>query len=325
MSKAQIDLDLRPATTSDSGTVADLETARNPDDPADPAMVRFWWSTTPAEEVYTRLIAVRDGFAVAYVMARHRPWVDGAERFGSMRILLHPELWSPDRYGGLVDLGESWLRGQRGSVAVIRLLATFADERRYIEARGYIEVRRGRRWELDLVANRAGLLAGADVSRKRMQAQSVRVLKLDEDDDTDRLAKLYEMTVAAEQDIPTTVPAPVMPYDEWHHLWFDNPGIRTDRMWIAREGAAIVGLSALEYPPAHGCPWTAFTGTARSVRGRGIARALKYETVAQAIALGADRIRTENDGENAPILHVNAEMGYAPIDPVLELHRPLAP
>ncbi len=325
MSRAQIDLDLRPATTTDYRAVADLEPARNPDDPADPDMIRFWWSTTPADEVYTRLIAVRDGFAVAYVMARHRPWVDGAERFGSMRIVLHPELWSPDRYGGLVDIGESWLRDQRGSVAVIRLLATFADERRFIEARGYREVRRGRRWELDLVANRAALLAGVDVSRKRMREQGVRVLKLDEDDDPDRLAKLYEMTAAAEQDIPTTVPAPVLPYNEWHHLWFGNPGIRTDRMWIAREGAAIVGLSALEFPPAHGCPWTAFTATALSVRGRGVARALKYETVAQAIVLGADRIRTENDGENAPILHVNAEMGYAPIDPVLELHRPLAP
>ena len=325
MTRAEIDLDLRPATMSDSGAVAGLETARNPDDPADPDMVRFWWSTTPADEVHTRLVAVRGGSAVAYVMARHRPWVDGAERFGSMRILLHPELWSPDRYGSLIDLGESWLRGQQGSVAVIRLLATFVDEHRFIEARGYGEVRRGRRWELDVVANRAGLLAGAEVSRKRMQEQGVRVLKLDEDDDPDRFAKLYEMTVEAEQDIPTTVPTLVMPYDEWHHLWFDNPGIRTDRMWIAREGAAIVGLSALEFPPAYGCPWTAFTATARNVRGRGIARALKYESVAQAIALGADRIRTENDGENAPILHVNAEMGYAPIDPVLELHRRLAP
>src|SRR5258707_2882257 len=178
MSRAQIDLDLRPATTTDYRAVADLETARNPDDPADPDMIRFWWSTTPADEVYTRLVAVRDRFAVAYVMARHRPWVDGAERFGSMRIVLHPELWSSERYGGLVDLAESWLRGQRSSVAVIRLLATFADEHRFIEARGYSEVRRGRRWELDLVANRPGLLAGAEVSRKRMQETGVRGIKL---------------------------------------------------------------------------------------------------------------------------------------------------
>src|SRR5260370_6798724 len=161
MSRAQIDRDWRRAPMSDSRIVADLETARNPDNPVDPAMLRFWWSTTPADEVYTRLIAVRDGFAVAYLMARHRPWVDGAERFGSMRILLHPALWSPDRYGGLVDLAESWLRAQRGSVAGMRLVATFDDDRRFMEARGYSEVRRGRRGGLGLVADGAGLPAVA--------------------------------------------------------------------------------------------------------------------------------------------------------------------
>ena len=55
-----------------------------------------------------------------------------------------------------------------------------------------------------------------------------------------------------------------------------------------------------------------------------MARALKYETLAQAIALGAQRVRTSNDGENAPILHLNTEMGYAPLDPVIELHRELS-
>jgi hypothetical protein len=46
--------------------------------------------------------------------------------------------------------------------------------------------------------------------------------------------------------------------------------------------------------------------------------------VAQAIALGEKRIRTQNDGANAPILHLNDEMGYRLVDPVLELHRELA-
>ena len=37
---------------------------------------------------------------------------------------------------------------------------------------------------------------------------------------------------------------------------------------------------------------------------------MKYETVMQAIALGVDRIRTDNDFKNAPILHINETMGY---------------
>ena len=30
----------------------------------------------------------------------------------------------------------------------------------------------------------------------------------------------------------------------------------------------------------------------------------------QAIALGVDRVRTDNDSRNAPILHINDSMGY---------------
>jgi len=84
-------------------------------------------------------------------------------------------------------------------------------------------------------------------------------------------------------------------------------------MWIARKGDAVVGVSVLLYPATRGNVWTDWTGTARSVRGRGVARALKLETVTQAIDLGVDRVRTENDGANAPILHLNAEMGYVRI------------
>jgi hypothetical protein len=72
-----------------------------------------------------------------------------------------------------------------------------------------------------------------------------------------------------------------------------------------------------------GLPWTAFTATSRTVRGRGIARALKYQTMAQAIELGCERVRTANDDANAPMLHINAEMGYRVVAPSIELHRDL--
>ena len=169
-------------------------------------------------------------------------------------------------------------------------------------------VRRARQWELDLVANRDRLRASAEQCRKRMAEQGVRLLTLHLDTFPNRLTALYELAIEGERDVPTTVPMHVMSYDEWHHLWFDNPGIRPDRMWIAREGDALVGMSAVEYPPTRGVPFTAFTATARSVRGRGIARALKYETIVQAIALRASVIRTQNDGENAPILHIDADV-----------------
>ncbi len=323
MAKAQTALELRPATIADAARVADLETARTPDEPRDPEMLHFRWIFPPAGEVFTRMLAERGGSAIAFLYAGHMPWKENAERFGSMRFILHPNSWADAHYEQLVDAGEAWVRAEEGKIGVVRVRENITNEIRILERRGYREVRRGRQWELDLSAHRDLLLAGAEKGRERMRQQGVRVMTLDKDTDPDRLAKLYEMSTMGERDIPTTVPMHSMSYDEWHRLWFDNPGTRTDRFWIAREGDAIIGLSAIEYPPTRGVPWTAFTTTARSVRGRGIARALKYETIAQAIALGVERIRTQNDGENAPILHLNSQMGYVPIDPVLELHREL--
>lgn len=323
MAKAQTALALRPATIADCVQLADLETARTPDEPRDPAMLYFRWMSPPAGEVSMRMLAERDGSPIAFLFAGHMPWGETPKRFGSMRVVLHPKVWTEAHFVQLAEAGEAWLRAEGGEVGVVRLQANIDNDIRMLERRGYREVRRGRIWELDLIAHRARLLAGAAEGRERMRKQGVSILTLDRDNDPDRLTKLYEMSTKGELDIPTTVPMHTMSFDEWHRLWFDNPGTRTDRFWIAREGDAIVGLSAIEYPPTRGRPWTAFTTTARSVRGRGIARALKYETIAQAIDLGVEKIRTQNDGENAPILHINAQMGYEPIDPLLELHREL--
>ena len=80
----------------------------------------------------------------------------------------------------------------------------------------------------------------------------------------------------------------------------------------------------LEYPPVRGVVGTAWTATARSVRGRGIARALKCETVAQAIALGVDRVRTGNDAQNDPILRINETMGYRLFKTRISFHKDIA-
>jgi RimJ/RimL family protein N-acetyltransferase len=71
-------------------------------------------------------------------------------------------------------------------------------------------------------------------------------------------------------------------------------------------------MSFLRFPPAGGPVWTGFTGTVASHRGRGIARAVKMETLAQAIELGVDSVRTDNDQRNVAMLHINEDLGYTP-------------
>jgi GNAT superfamily N-acetyltransferase len=319
VSQPDVDLELRTATLDDVEIVADLEAARDPEDPRDPVVLRFWWVTRPADEAQMQLVAERDGAAVAFIAAGHDPWV-GPKRFGWIRPVLDPRVWSESRFKRLIEAGESWLREEQASTSVGRVREDFVDQLRVFNDHGYREVRRSKVWELDLKAERGRLMAGAERSREAMAKEGVRLMTLDQYDDPDRLAKLYSLTVAAERDIPTTVPIRIPPFDEWHRFWFENPGVREDRYWVAREGDELVGLSVIFYPPTRGLHWTFFTGTSPSARGRGVARALKYETLAQAIELGAQRVRTMNDGENAPILHLNREMGYRPVSPLIELH-----
>jgi RimJ/RimL family protein N-acetyltransferase len=320
-----LDLDLRAATFDDVERIADLEATRDPEDPRDPDVLRSWWTKSSMSGVAMRSVGMRDGGAVAFLSARHERWSpDAARRFGWIRAVIHHDLWSEPGYEHLVTKGEDWLRSEKADVAAITVGEQFTSELEVLARLGYREMRRQRDSELDLIGQRDQLLAEAMRQRRKMQDQGVKLLPLSEDADPDRMTKLHEMMVAAEQDIPTTVPTREMPFDEWKRATFENPGIRADHFWIAREGDAIVGLSVLTFPPRRGLPWTDFTATSRAVRGRGIARALKYETMVQAIDLGFTRVRTSNDGDNAPMLHINLEMGYQLIRPVIELHRDLA-
>jgi RimJ/RimL family protein N-acetyltransferase len=229
---------------------------------------------------------------------------------------------SGDLLRGFLAAMEERLRAD--GARTIRVRAEEDDALRIdtILARGYKEDRRHKRWELDLFANREALLAMTDESRLRMRAEGVKLLTLADDRDPDVIKKVWLLSEEAGDDVPTTMPR-VPEAMESYVRWTRAPEIHRDRFWIARIGDEVVGVSVLGYPPTRGIVGTEWTATARSVRGRGIARALKCETVAQAIALGVDRVRTGNDAANAPILHLNEAMGYRPAPASINFLRPV--
>jgi RimJ/RimL family protein N-acetyltransferase len=316
--------ELRPTTIEDAALVADLDTLMEPDAPRDPVMMAFWWSHQRVSDRSQRLINTSDGVARMFVFAGHNG-LDGDDSrgFGMVRALLHPDAWSDATFRALVEVGEAWLREEGAGVAVSRFREDRTRELGQIRAAGYEDERRMRAWKLDLVAGRDRLLETARQTSADMEREGVALVTLDRDTDPERWRKLYELDVETTNDIPMTVPEPVPTFDEWHRFWFENPAHKPEHFWIAREGDAIVGLSVIAYPPRRGNPWTSFTCTARAARGRGIARALKYASVKQAIELGAREVETQNDAENAPILHLNQEMGYRPAKSVIELHHKL--
>ena len=158
-------------------------------------------------------------------------------------------------------------------------------------------------------------------SRERMRRQGIRLLTLADDPDPEKHVKVWRLSEEATLDVPTTAPHVPESFED-HMRWLRSPGMRLDRFWIARDGDEIVGCSVLGYPPVRGLVITEWTATSRSARGRGIARAVKCETLAQAITLGVTRMRTGNDAANAPILHINETMGYRPSVGAIDFLKP---
>jgi GNAT superfamily N-acetyltransferase len=316
------DLKFVPVGPGDAAFAADVDTAVRPFGPRDPEIYEYWWAQPDENWVFARFVVTRGGKRIGYAVAEHPRWDVQPERYGTVDGNLLPA----ERTKAALDAILAPME-ERVTADGAKILACWANEDDPLKietllARGYKEDRRARRWELDLLANREKLLAMAEESRTRMKSEGVRLLTLATDDDPRVIEQIWRLSEEAGDDVPTTeprVPEEMASYTRW----VNAPEIHRDRFWIARVGDEVVGVSVLGYPPVRGVVGTEWTATARSVRGRGIARALKCETVAQAIALGVDRVRTGNDAANDPILHLNETMGYHLIPGGINFLRPV--
>lgn len=305
-------LAFRPATPDDAELAADMWTVLRPHSPVDPLVTRYWWEMGSTTWVEERFIVERGSRAIGCALMGRPRWELAPDRRAEPGGDLLPEERTAERLDLLFDAMEG--RARAAGAAILRARAREDDPLRIevLLRRGYREDRRGRALELDLVAERERIIAMADRSRQRTREEGIRLLTLAEDADPEKYVKTWRVGEEATQDVPTTLPH-IEESLEDHLRWFRAPDIREDRFWIAKLGGDIVGISVLSYPPVRGVVSTDWTGTARAVRGRGVARALKCETLVQAIGLGVPRVRTGNDSENAPILHINETMGYRPI------------
>jgi GNAT superfamily N-acetyltransferase len=273
-------------------------------------MMRYAWEHLHTTDVQERFIVLAGGEAIGFAGHVHPSWEATPERFGRVFAELLPAHWTHDRVAAAQRFAEERAKGSGAQVFQANIREDDTSGTEAVTALGYLPDRYEKFWELDLEANREHLLAMAERTRARMREQGILVHTLDREHDPQAMRKLYDTTVEAERDVPTTVPYVPGPFEDFVNWLTKAPGIHSERIWAARLGEDLVGLSLLVYPPVRGAVQTSWTGTARSIRGRGVARALKLETVAQAMSLGVTRVQTDNDSSNGPILHLNEEMGY---------------
>ncbi len=312
---------LRPVTLDDAPAVARVMTEVHPDEPEGAIELRYRWAK-PNETMVVHRFVVEEGDQVAGYARAGWPsrWPENEGRFGEAELVLVPNAHDAGAYDRLLaQLSEMVVEAGAETVES----GAREDDDFFIaglERNGFRRDRLSKAWELDLVANRDRLLALRSETRAKMREKRVELKPMSEIDHADRDRLLFELDNTTTADIPHTVPFVFPTFNEWvRHM--RRPSVHEDRVWTAWRDGEVVAMSYLEFPSV-GRVWTGYTCCRKEQRGQGIARAVKMETLGQAIELGVDRVRTDNDEQNGPMLHINEELGYYRIPGFLSYLRP---
>ena len=310
----------RPATIDDAALAADVMTAAYPAIATDPVITRYRWENPRVGYEYTRFLAERGGRAIAFLATVHAPWEKLPDRHCEVELWLDRR----DLDGGLADAMWRWIEA-RAIEQGTRLLLAYAgeDEKDMLDSlarQGYEQARIEKVWELSLERHGDRLREQAAEARRSLEAEGIRLETVAGWRDPDAVRKLFELNETTIQDVPHSVAiVPEQLVDFERRL--GAPDRRKDRWWIALDGDRPVAMTYLKFPPVRGAVWTGYTCTDPRYRGRGIARAVKLQSLAQAVELGIPKVSTDNDAENAPMLHINEMLGYVRRPGFVEHHK----
>jgi RimJ/RimL family protein N-acetyltransferase len=300
---------LRPATLDDAPLAADLMTAAYPRFAQDPIVTRYRWERTRRGWTARRYIAEVDGRPIAFVDWLCGPPEQDRERHCEIGVALHASELDVDL---LVYLWRWAADGSEADGSLMLEAYAAEDEPEMLEALarvGFERDRVGKVWELDLEEHGPRLRREAAEARSKMAEAGIKVSTVGDWLDPDAMAKLHALDGPTRNDIPTTFPILPETLEDFMRR-ANSPDRPHDRWWIALAGDRPVAMSYLRFPPVRGSVWTGYTCCDREYRGRGIARAVKLQSLAQAAEHGVPLVYTDNDSENAPMLHINEKLGY---------------
>ncbi|MGN9810671.1 GNAT family N-acetyltransferase [Micromonospora sp. BQ11] len=120
--------------------------------------------------------------------------------------------------------------------------------------------------------------------------------------------RVHRLEAAAAADEPGDVPVDVVTYDQWRYDVWDNLGLDREASTAVEVDGELVSFSVVKRDGDR--MWSDYTGTLPEHRGRGFALLAKRAALHRAAARGVRVAYTSNDEANAPMLAVNARLGY---------------
>jgi RimJ/RimL family protein N-acetyltransferase len=123
---------------------------------------------------------------------------------------------------------------------------------------------------------------------------------------------LYALELALSADEPGENEPRQLSFEEWRRDLFDGPDMTLAGSFAVVADDGPVAYAALSVDPSTRRGRNEGTATAAAHRDRGLATLAKLAQLRWAAENGIERVVTDNDERNAPMLAVNRRLGYTP-------------
>ncbi|HUI37148.1 MAG TPA: GNAT family N-acetyltransferase [Gaiellaceae bacterium] len=123
---------------------------------------------------------------------------------------------------------------------------------------------------------------------------------------------LFALELSLSADEPGEDEPRQLTFEEWREDLFDGPDLTREGSFTVVSAGEPVAYAGLSVDPSTGRGRNEGTATAAAHRDRGLATLAKLPQLRWAAANGIDRVVTDNDKRNAPMLAINRRLGYEP-------------
>ncbi|WP_420631179.1 GNAT family N-acetyltransferase [Candidatus Leptofilum sp.] len=261
------------------------------------------------EQFFQRWVVEQDGRTIAFGSAKYHTYATTAGRY-RFSITVHPDF--EGRGVGTAVYDHIWQTLQTCTPAPTVLESGCYQHHpqavRFLQKRGFRQTMRWVITKLDLPDADTAKLAPLI---QKLEAADITFHALPDlqKSDPNWLAELHELDWQLVQDEPLPYTPKKISLAEYKKLYLDSPNAMPTSWFVARHNGRYIGNSMLEQGSQPGVVSTGFTGVLRDYRRRGLATALKAQTIEYAKNAGFQRIRTGNE-ENNPMLTLNKKLGF---------------
>jgi mycothiol synthase len=258
---------------------------------------------------FERWVALEQDQVIGYGAYTQSIWFFHPQNF-MLSLGVRPEY---QRRGTGGSLYETILRGLQ-PFDPLALRATAGGDRpesgRFLEKRGFREVIRDIRSELDVQAFDLSRFAGLE---DRFHSLGIEIKTLPElAGDLWRDRKLYDLDWELSLSVPGDLAAGIgrRGLEKYVEYAITGPKALPEGFFVAVKGEEYVGLSHVQTIEKGVSLYQALTGVRPGYRHLGIGLALKVRGIAYARASGHTRLLADNDSKNIPMLAMNRKLGF---------------